>query len=173
MAYDKKQVFAAAILAIIAITAIAYAQLLTGTITVSIESTEKRLQVQSSMPIGTVPARAAGSKTFEKAINVTLQDGEKALIGFELVADDLNIYKGFRAFVVRIENQNDTTTLFDGVVVLTLNNPYAEIETFSITASTEGKYWLKVTVTYAAGEVTVDNVNVRLRVTIKAITSSS
>jgi len=156
---NMKQVFAAAMLAAIAITAIAYAQLLTGTITVD---TEERLAVQSTMNLDKIPARAVHSQTFQKAINVTLTDisGSNALIGVELVADDLDIYKGFRAFVVQIKPSGGG----DVLAVLTLSNPYAEFE-----LNCGSDYNLDVVVIYAAGTQPVSNVNVRLGATIKAI----
>jgi hypothetical protein len=158
MALSKREVLAATMLAIIAITAIAYAQLAMGTITVK---TEERVSV-SGINIGTVPARAAGSKTENNAITVDLRDlSGTALIGVELVANDIDIYKGFRAFVVQIKNTNMTSP-----VVLTLSNPYAEFEILCGALQN-----FDVTVIYVAGEKTVD-VEVRLGVTIKAIYTS-
>jgi hypothetical protein len=158
MALSKRQVLAATMLAIIAITAIAYAQLMTGTITVT---TKERVTV-TDINIGTVPARAAGNKTVEGAITVDLSGlngASKALIGVELVADDLKIYEGFKAFVVQIKNATNSV-----VAVLTLSNPYAEFEVGCGTSHT-----FNVTVIYAAGSMPVTDVRVHLGATIKAI----
>jgi hypothetical protein len=159
MALSKRQVLAATMLAIIAITAIAYAQLVTGTITVT---TKDRVTV-SNIDIGTVPARAAGNKTAEEAITVDLSGlTGKALIGVELVADDLKIYEGFKAFVVQIKNATDPSKPV--VTVLTLSNPYAEFEVWC-----GASHKFDVTVIYAAGSMPVTSVTVHLGATIKAI----
>ena len=153
----KGQIAAAAMLAAIAITAIAYAQLYTNTITVT---TVDKVTV-SSIELGTIPARAAGQVSSQKAITVDLfglTGYTKALIGVELVADSLEIYEGFRAFVVQIKNTSGVKA------VLTLNNPYAEFE-----ANYGTKHELDVTVIYAAGEKAVGPVTVHLGATIKAI----
>jgi len=162
---SKRKVFAAVLLATIAMATIAYAQLLTGTVSVT---TIEAVSVASSWDLGKIPARSAGSETKSCAINFTLTSnngftsGDKVLVAVELVVDDPNMYKGFKAFVVQITGPNYTSTV---QALLTLNHPYAE---FEITTA-DKLYMYDAKVIYSAGSKEVSSVTIHLGATVKAV----
>jgi hypothetical protein len=132
---SKKQVFAATMLAAIAITAIAYAHLLAGAITVTPEKV-----VYTYNKSVTFPQAEAGA--FPRRVEDILElrfsaggfaGGDKVLVKVELVIDDPRAY-GLRSLVVKLVN-NGTN---DVVAELTPGTPYDE---FVVTVPGSQSVW--------------------------------
>ena len=120
---SKRQVFAAVALIAIAMTTIAYAQLLTGTITVT---TEEVVSVKTTTV--TFPARGVFNRTVSEVIKLDFtkggfQAGDEVLVKVELVIDDPTIHE-LRSLVVKIKDASTGAV----VAVLTLGTPYDEFE---------------------------------------------
>jgi hypothetical protein len=118
---SKSRIIAAAVIALIAITTMAYAQLYTGTVTVA---TEEVVAVKSWTE--TFPARGAFTRTEPDVITLDFtkggfQAGDKVLVKVELVIDDPKIYE-LKSLVVKIKYGGSA------VAVLTLGTPYDEFE---------------------------------------------
>ncbi|MFA5869283.1 MAG: hypothetical protein WC941_06230, partial [Candidatus Bathyarchaeia archaeon] len=115
---NKKQVFAAVALMAIAMTTIAYANLVLSAVTVT---TEEAVTVTPFTD--KFPARGSGTKTYANKIKLDFTKGgfavgDSVLVRVELVVDDPNIYKGFKSLVLQVlEGATIETTL-------TLNTPY-------------------------------------------------
>jgi len=158
---SKSRVLAAAVMAVIAITAIAYAQTIMGSITVA---TKEAVTVND---IGEIkfPARSAGVRTYEDVITLSLttsngfQDKDDVVVRVELVPLDAEVYAGFRALTIQIIYGTNP------VATLTMNTPCAE---FTIENITPGTYQYHVKIIFATGEKTM-TVHIRLKVTIVGI----
>ena len=123
---SKKKMFAAVALIAIAVTTIAYAQLYTGTITVT---TEEVVFVNTTTVY--FPARGAFNRTVSDVITLDFSKGgfqpnEKVLVKVELVIDDPTIHE-LKSLAVKIKDASG-----DEVAVLTLGTPYDE---FVVTVS--------------------------------------
>ncbi|MCL6578985.1 MAG: hypothetical protein K6T73_06305 [Candidatus Bathyarchaeota archaeon] len=130
---SKKQIFAAVALIAIAMTTIAYAQLLTGTITVTTEEV-----VSAKTWTKVFPARGAFKRTESGVITLDFTKGgfatgDKVLVKVELVIDDPKIHE-LKSLVVKIKNATHT------LAVLTLGTPYAEFEVTVPAGSTSVSY---------------------------------
>ncbi|MEM1659494.1 MAG: hypothetical protein QW794_03815 [Thermosphaera sp.] len=153
----KSQVLAAAILAIIALSAIAYAHAIMGTVTLT------TVEVVESIPsvTYTFPARSAGNKGLgDIVLNFSkggFSAGDTVRVRVELAVDDPQIYEGFHSIVIRVR---DGTTV---KAILTLHTPYDEF-TVSVPASLTKS--LPVDLIYATGAKPVIGATFRLRVTI-------
>ena len=152
---------AAAVMAVIAITAIAYAQNIMGSITVAIV---EMVNVNDIGPYN-FPARSAGVRTYEDVITLSLttsngfQDKDDVVVRVELVPLDAEVYAGFRALTIQIIYGSDP------VATLTMNTPYDE---FTITNLSPNTYTYGVRIIFATGskEVTAD---IGLKVTIVGV----
>jgi hypothetical protein len=115
---NKKQVFAAVALMALAMTTIAYANLVLSAVTVT---TEEAVTVSSIT--GTFPARSAGARTYADKVTLDFTKGgfaadDSVLVRVELVVDDPDIYKGFKSLVLQVKEGDVVET------TLTLNTPY-------------------------------------------------
>jgi hypothetical protein len=149
MALSKKQVLAATMLAIVAIVAIAYAQAIMGTVTLTTAELVEVSNIQD-----TFPARSAGERTYSStiALNLTSKAGfrssDKVVVRVELVPLSAEVYAGFRSLVIQVIPTGDT----EPVATLTLQTPYSD---FTIQNTSPGTYTYDVKVIYATGEKTV------------------
>jgi len=154
-------VLVAAVMAVIAITAIAYAQNIMGSITVAIV---EMVNVNDIGPYN-FPARSAGVRTYENVIALYLTEGngfkrnDDVVVRVELVPLDAEVYAGFRALTIQIIYGTNP------VATLTMNTPCAE---FTIENITPGTYQYHVKIIFATGEKTM-TVHIRLKVTIVGI----
>jgi hypothetical protein len=119
---SRSRIIAAAVMALIAITTMAYAQLYTGTVTVA---TQEVVAVKSWTE--TFPARGAFTRTESDVITLDFtkggfQAGDKVLVKVELVIDDPKIYE-LKSLVVKIKDSGGSVA-----AVLTLGTPYDEFE---------------------------------------------
>jgi hypothetical protein len=147
---SKKQVFAATMLAAIAITAIAYAHLLAGAITITPEEVVKTYPREIHIPKGGGVFTRTADKVF--GINFAaggFADHDKLLVKVELIADSPTY--ALRSLLVKIKVDNDYLYNYnqgDTVAELTLNNPYDE---FVVELSPSGWQYFDAEVTAAAG----------------------
>jgi hypothetical protein len=148
MALSKKQVLAATMLAIVAIAAIAYAQVIMGTVTLTTAELVNVTDIKD-----TFPARSAGVRTYSDIITLNLtreagfRDGDDVVVRVELVPLGAEVYAGFRSLVIQVFNPTE-----DAVATLTLQTPYSDFTIKDITLTT---YNYSVRVIYATGEKTV------------------
>jgi hypothetical protein len=159
---SKKQMFAAVALIAIAMTTIAYAQIIMGTIAINTEG------VVSSVPDFTLYIPKGGA--VEKDIgNIELTFSENLRVGaptyrvrVELAVDNYEIYEGLRALVVKVM-QGSTVK-----AILTLNSPYDEFTLYVPAGVGAYPFSLPVDVIAAAGAKEVSG-TIRLRVTILGV----
>jgi hypothetical protein len=162
MALSKREVLVATMLAIVAITAIAYAQAVMGTVTITTD------EVVQSIPGGTFifPARSAGSVSLGNIVlnfsKGNLVAGSSVRIRVELAVDDANIYEGFRSLVVKV---TDGSTV---KAILTLSTPYDEF-TITVPNPNTQQVTLPVELIYATGEKPISHATFRLLVTIVGV----
>jgi hypothetical protein len=156
---SKRQVFAATMLAAIAITAIAYAQVIMGTVTITTGEVVEEIPSKSF----NFPARSAGSESLG---NIVLNfskggftAGDTVRIRVELAVDNADVYEGFRALVVKIVDGSAVKA------ILTLSTPYDEFTILVSDPATTEKS-LAVSLTYATGAKEIASATFRLRVTI-------
>ena len=156
----RSRKLAAAIMAMIAITTIAYAQAIMGTITLSTAEA-----VSVSAITDTFPARSAGVREYTNTIGLDLSNGkgfksgDDVVVRVELVPLDAEVYAGFRALIIQIVNAGGP------VATLTMNTPYAEFKEKNISP---GTYNYNVKIIFATGYETV-TATIGLRVTIVGI----
>jgi hypothetical protein len=160
MEYDKKQVFAAAMLAIIAMVAIAYAQNIMGTVTLTTVE-----PVTVSNITDTFPARSAGVRTYPNIIALELsssngfRSGDDVVVRVELVPYDAKVYAGFRSLVIQILYAANVRA------TLTLQTPYSD---FTLENIATQLYSFDVVVIFATGKEPV-TATLGLKVTIVGI----
>lgn len=156
---SKKRVFATVVLIIIAVTTIAYAQLLLGVVTVT---TEEAVTIASQAD--TFPARSTGNRTYDNMITLNFSKGgfianDSVQVRIELVVDDPRIYEGFTSLVIEILNSTDAIKS-----TLTLSTPYDEfVETVPNPAAATS---YKVKIIFATGETELTDVTFKLSATI-------
>lgn len=159
---SKSRVLAAAVMAVIAITAIAYAQNIMGSITV-----ETKEAVTVNDISGTFPARSAGVREYDDVITLSLttsngfQDNDDVVVRVELVPLDAEVYAGFRALTIQIIYGSDP------VATLTMNTPYDEFTVEDIDTD-PGEYTYDVKIIFATGSKEV-TANIGLKVTIVGV----
>ena len=159
---SKKQMFAAVALIAIAMTTIAYAQIIMGTITINTE------EVVTSVPSYslTIAARGAVEKNIGD-IGLTFPANLRAgaptyRVRVELAVDEYEIYEGLRALVVKV--RQDSTVK----AILTLNSPYDEFTLYVPDGDGPCSFSLPVDVIAAAGAKEVSG-TIRLRITILGV----
>jgi hypothetical protein len=149
MPLSKRQVLAATVLTIIAVAAIAYAQTIMGTVTLTTAELVNVADISD-----TFPARSAGERTYSSKITLDLtnnagfQGGEDVVVRVELVPLGAEVYAGFRSLVIQVIPAGGA----DPVATLTLQTPYSDFTIPDITPSTRS---YDVKVIYATGEKTV------------------
>jgi hypothetical protein len=148
---SKKQVFAATMLAAIAITAIAYAHLLAGAITITPQQVVTTYDKSVTFPKG----GGVFTRTADKVILLDFRQGgfakdDLVLVKIELLADQ-KAYALRSLLVEIVVDSSQDVNLGSGskVAELTLNNPYDEF-VVQITGSGAWLY-LDAKVTAAAG----------------------
>jgi hypothetical protein len=156
---SRSRIIAAAVMALIAITTIAYAQVIMGSLTINTE------EIVTTVPSETlyIPARGAVSKDIGNIVLTFPSNygGLKYRVRVELAVDDLDVYTGLRALVVRVGDEASP------YAILTLNTPYDE---FTLTIPSGGSTeTLPVHVVVAAGAKEVSSAVIRLRVTIVGV----
>lgn len=156
---SKKKVFAAVVLMAIALTTIAYAQLLLGVVTVT---TEEAVTIASWSD--TFPARSTGNKTYDDKMTLNFSKGGFAAndvvrVKVELVIDDPRIHEGFTSLVVQVLNSSDSAK-----ATLTLSTPYDEFE--ETVPSPVAAISYKVKIVFATGEKELTDVSFKLSATI-------
>jgi hypothetical protein len=162
MALSKREVLAATMLAIVAVVAIAYAQAIMGTVTITTG------EVVQSIPGGTFtfPARSAGSVNLGNIVldfsKGNISAGSTVRIRVELAVDNASIYEGFRSLVVQV---TDGSTV---KAILTLSTPYDEF-TITVPSPNTQEVTLPVSLIYATGAKPISSATFRLRVTIVGV----
>jgi len=157
-AINKKKVFAAVALMAIALTTIAYAQLLLGIVTVT---TEEAVDVTSWSD--TFPARSTGNTTYSDAMTLNFSKGgftagDSVRVRVELVVDDARIYEGFLSLVIRVLDAGTAKA------TLTLTTPHDEFAETVPTPVAAKSY--SVELVFATGETELTNVSFKLSATI-------
>jgi hypothetical protein len=143
----RSRKLAAAIMAMVAITTIAYANAIMGTITLS---TAEAVWVSDITDI--FPARSAGVREYAAKITLDLSGGkgfkdhDDVVVRVELVPLDAEVYAGFRALIIQIVRGGTVKA------TLTMNTPYAEFKETDITL---GTYNYDVRIIFATGYETV------------------
>lgn len=156
---SKKRVFATVALIIIAVTTLAYAQLLLGVVTVT---TEEAVTIASQ--VDTFPARSTGNRTYDNMITLNFSKGgfvanDTVRVRIELVVDDPRIHEGFTSLVIEILNATDAIKS-----TLTLTSPYGEFEETVPNPVAATSY--KVKIIFATGETELTNIPFKLSATI-------
>jgi hypothetical protein len=156
---NKKRVFATVALMIIAVTTIAYAQLLLGVVTVTTEEA-----VTIAPQVDTFPARSTGNKTYDNMITLNFLKGgfaanDSVRVRVELVVDDPRIHEGFTSLVIEILNATDSIKS-----TLTLNTPYGEFAETVPNPVAAKSYNVKII--FATGETELTDVPFKLSATI-------
>jgi hypothetical protein len=156
---NKKRVFATVALMVIAVTTIAYAQLLLGAVTVT---TEEAVTIASWAD--TFPARSTGNKTYSDKMTLNFSKGgfvanDSVRVRVELVVDDPRIHEGFTSLVIEILDAADAIKS-----TLTLNTPYDEFEE-TVPDPVAAKSY-KVKIIFATGETELTDVPFKLSATI-------
>jgi len=161
---NKKQALIAFVLIAIATATIAYAQLLTGTFTVTTE------EVVSITPItDTFPARSSGNETYADVIAINFTKGgfvagDSVTVAVELVVTDPTIYSGFLSLVIEVVDSGGNVA-----ATLTENEPYAD---FALTVSNPpATQYYSVKIIYQTGDTVLTNVTMKLSASVKAVLS--
>ena len=158
----RSRKLAAAIMAIVAIATIAYAQATIPTLTIN------TADIVTNIPGGDLYIPARGAREVDIGnIELTFPDsnylGLTYRVRVELAVDEAEIYTGLRSLVVRVKDSSDNVK-----AILTLNTPYDE---FTVTPSGNPPVVksYSVHVTAAAGEKPISGATIRLRVTIVGV----
>ena len=160
---NKKQTLIAFALIAMAATTIAYAQLLTGTFTVTTE------EAVSISPItDTFAARSSGNETYSNVIAINFTKGgfvagDKVTVAVELVVTDPTIYSGFLSLVIEVVDSGGNVK-----ATLTKNEPYAD---FALTLSSLTTQYYSVKIIYQTGDTVLTNVTMKLSASVKAVLS--
>jgi hypothetical protein len=175
MALSKREVLLATVLAAIAITAIAYAHLLTGAITITRESA-----IDVKTPTIKIPWLPGSGGVFNRTAYDVIeidfskggfQQGDKVLVRVELLPS-AKAY-ALKALLIKFKNATSSgqgvtfasPSTSDNVAVLTLNNPYDEF-VVQLTRS-DAKLVLDAEVAVAAGpQVSGETISIPLSVSI-------
>jgi len=156
---SKKQMLTAVALIAIAMTTIAYAQVIMGTVTLTTD------EVVQSIPSGSFnfPARSAGEKSLDDIVLNFSKGGfignETVWIRVELAVDEYEIYEGFHSLVVKVHNDSAVKA------ILTLHTPYDEFEV-TVPSDPKTTVELHVELIYATGAKPITDATFRLRVAI-------
>jgi len=166
MALSKREALLATVLAAIAITAIAYAHLLTGAITITPQNIVTVNPVTIKIPklvgSGGMFNRTTGNViVLSNFANAGFSAGDKILVRVELLPD-AQAY-ALKALYIKLINATDGSS-GEKVAELTLNNPYDE---FVVSVPSSGTKNYKAQIAVAAGpEVGGQNLQIRLSVSI-------
>jgi hypothetical protein len=168
MALSKREAFLATVLAAIAITAIAYAHLLTGAITITITPQDivtvypVTIYIPKLVGSGGMFNRTTGDVIVLGNFNAAgFSTGDKILVRVELLPD-AQAY-ALKALYIKLINATNGSS-GEKVAELTLNNPYDEF-VVSVPSSETKNY--KAQIAVAAGpEVGGQNLQIRLSVSI-------
>jgi len=154
-----KRILMAVALIAAALSATAYA---TAIGKASAVSTDEISVVYSLNDVGKFPTRSAiersiGQITLGNFDAAGLKENDNIRVGFELILDNPDIYRGLRSFVVKIEKEDNP------VALLTPYTPYDEVVEKLTGASSPITYNVKVIA--VAGHKKLTDVSFRVRAT--------